>query len=428
MLDRLPTRKEVTIAIRLASQGAGPNAILQQLGIISGGGNEQRRLTVDVQTQANASVREEFLRLTGIVKLEREKFQTIHNEAVARRETLRTTRLEVEAAQDAVTAAKEGRDSAIEGLASAQRALGDARVALADTIQRSNEAIAAAIKSGRDAVNSAVQDAKGNLLELNRAVADAISLYMSKTGEASAGMNARLRFLRQQIIRGAGGPETLKAAQEVNFRMTAQAPTLDADTLKRKFDDLTDSFVRGRINLQTYDKRFAALTRSINIPRFKELFGSNAANEFLDTIRTSRQQAVAIAQGPQRIGGAIAQKLVVPLQAVREATKAIAAARVQAARDIASSKRDLSDAVKGVSKAERDIVRANRQLAAAERRLRQAQHKEITANTRAVAQNARETKQLRLVIAARSKIEAVKPKEKPKGDATDAALPYAGRH
>ena len=424
-LGRLPSTTEVTIAVRLASQGLNPAAILKQLGI--------QTLDIPVPSgfgsdEVNANLREEFARLSGILKQQRQKFQAVHNEAVARREILRTTRLEVQAAQDAVTAAKEGRDAAIEGLASAQRALGDARRNLADTIQRSNEAIATAIKSGRDAVNAAVQDAKGNLLELNRAVADAISLYMSKTGEASAGMNARLRFLRQQIIRGAGGPETLKAAQEVNFKMTSQTADVDPEKVKRRFDDLTDSFVRGKINLQTYDKRFNALTRSINIPRFKELFGSNAANEFLDTLRASRQQAVAIAQGPQRIGGAIAQKLVVPLQAVRDATKAVAAARVQAARDIAASKRDLADAVKSVSKAEQDIVKANRNLARTERTLRQAQHKEMIANTRAVAKNAEETKRLRIVIQTRDKLDATKPKTKPKGDATDAALPYAGRH
>jgi hypothetical protein len=428
-LNRLPTKKEIQVIVTLASQGQSVNAILQQLGVVSAGGNEQRRLGVQSQAQVNAGIREEFLRLQGVLKAQRQKFQTIHQEAVARREILRTQRLEVDAARDAVESATEGRDAAIEGLKQAQQGLSDARTNLADTIQRSAEAVAAAISAGRDAVNASVQDAKSNLLDLNRAVSDAIASYMEKTGAASSGMDKRLRALRQQIVRGQGGPETLKAAQEVNFRMTSQAPELDADKLKTQFDDLTDSFVRGRINLASYDKRFAALTRSINIPRFKELFGSNAANEFLDTLRASRQQAVAIAQGPQKIGGAIAQRLIKPLAVVAQATKDIAAARVQAARDIANSKRDLANAITSVTKAEKDIVKANRQLAAAERRLRQAQHKEVQANTRAIAQNTKETKQLRLVIAARDKIDAgTTQKAKPKGTATEDALPFRGRN
>jgi hypothetical protein len=424
MLNRLPTEKEVSIIVAQSERGATANQILQRLGIITKDANEAARTRLDTERSINATLREQFLIAQVLLKTERDKFQKIHQEAVKRREALRTARLETEAARDAVESAREGRAAAIESLAEAQRSLGDAQQNLTDTIARAHESVAEAIRSSREALNQSIQDAKANLLDLGQAIADAIAKFTDAGDTGSEKLGARFRRLRDQILRGQGGPETRKAMQEVQFAIQGTTE-IDTERITRQFNDLVDAFSRGQITLPQFNRRFTNLLKGVNIDQFRKKFGTAAANTLIEQIKTFRRQAGLIAKSPERAGGAIAQKLVNPLKQLAAGQKAIADARKEAARDIGQAERNLADANRAVAKAQTDIVRSNRQLAAAERRLRQAQHKETIANTRAIAQNTKETKQLRIVIAARKALIEVKPK--PKGRATVETIPIEER-
>lgn len=429
----------------------------------------------------------------GLALARRGLVDAIRDSARAVSDARRTLREARENFADTITQTLQGVSSAQRALLEAQQNLADvireqtrsvreARQALAETIRESGIAVAEAITSARDATNQAIQDAKGNLLELNRSLADSIAKFLEKTGGATVEASARMLALRQRIIRGGGGPETIRAAQEVQFTAQGAQPEVDADAIKRKFDDLTDAFTRGQISLKEYNRLFALLVGDIDkfkppdpkrfvlpnptglvkpgnldllhrkiakvgnaiatvrsitvgfnrdgknvftllptiidgkaltgtvdqiaakaiahfkrtgenlgtfaseatadayakrlhdqqanfflagtegaskfgagfaqgigqidIGKFRDIFGSEATNELLDTLRASHQQAVLLQEGPKKIGGAIAQELISPLRVVGRGEKAIADARVQAARDIKASKVALADAIR----------------------------------------------------------------------------------
>lgn len=425
---KLPTEKQLRVVVSMSLRGGTNKQIFERLLGISPSPIELTRFVnvrnILEQGTVTQQQEEQFRIAKGQLKIEQQKFNKIHEEAVARRENLRTARLELAAAQDAVASARESRQTAIEGLADAQRGLADAHQNLTDTIARAHASIAEAISSSRQALNDSIQEAKGNLQDLGQAIAEAIGKFTEAGGQASSSLSDRFRILRENIIRGGGGPETLKAAQEVNFAIQGKAQ-VDTEKITQQFNDLVDAFSRGQIQLPQFNRRFTNLLKGVNIDAFRKKFGSAAANTLLDQIRTFRRQAGVIAKSPERAGGAIAQKLINPLKVLAQGTKDIAAARRQAARDIAGAERDLADSNKAVLRARLDIVKADRQLAQAERRLRQAQHKETIANTKAISQNAKETKQLRIALQARRAL--VDPKVKPKGANAAATIPIEDR-
>jgi hypothetical protein len=399
MFERLPTQKEIAIIVRLRTEGASTNQILQALGFGQTGGGrgaEQVRLEGLVGTTISASANEQALAAQAALKAAREQLRIAREGgklasgeriegAIAARENLRSAREQLETARESLQTARDQVQAARQSLADAQQGARDARQQLLDTIASAHQAIA-------DAVTSA----KGNLDQLGQAIADALNQGASSFATGGA-MGARFRELRDQIARGEGGPETQRAAQQIAFELEAKG-TATGD-FKQQFADLTDAFNRGKITLPQFNRQFNALIKTLDIRAFRRQFGTAATNLLLDEIKTARKQAALIAGGPRRAGGGTGQTLVNPLAAVAAAN-----------RQIADAQRGVAAAVRGIRDAQTQVTRANQDLVRAEKNLREAQAKATTANTAAIRANTRAANALARVRTAQDKIDKKKPK------------------
>lgn len=419
--DKLPTSKQIEIAVRVAGEGGSIAEILRDLNIGEAGTEAIRTRGLHIVQATTTSLQEQDRALAGIIRKAREELVPLREKLRQRRAELATQREAVAAARDAVAAARESRSAAIQGLADAERGLSDAHRNLTDTIRESNQAIREAVQASRDSVNQAVQDAKQNLADLGQAIAEALGKFREATAGATTGgaLGERFRKLRAEILAGAGGPETIKAAQKIAFEIQAQrTPEATSDKLQQDFADLTDKLARGQITARQFTAELNKLLKGFDIRAFTREFGTAAANTLQEQIKRIRRQAGLIEDSPRRPGGALAVALVNPLQAVAKGARDIAAARRQAAADISSAQRDMADATRDVTDAQKDIVRADRQLAAAERRLRLAQSRETRANTRAIEANTKvQAQRLKIERAQERRGQVDKPK--PRGGVPD---------
>jgi len=273
----------------------------------------------------NTALEQQFAAAQKILSIEQKKL-------AVRKAAASTAISEAQSARDAVTSATDALTNANESLTSSQQSLADA------------------IKNGQDAVTSAVNSAKTNLRSIAGQIADAIG-QAADQGALKIGpqgpLSKKFQQLRDQILKGQGGPDTARAAQEVAARLQAQQPGDDvAARAKKRLDDLADSFDRGKTGAAQFNAGLQRILREsgLNLAQFGKTFGSAALNDLKDTIAAAKQQARAIAVGPTRPGGGQAPNIVRPLQAVAQA------------------QRDTRDATKGVERATRDVARSQREL------------------------------------------------------------------
>ncbi len=414
---RVPTEKQIEIAVRMTGLGVNTNKIVGRLLGIEGLGEvtgEDVRLRGLRTVQPGQAAEDAFLAAKARLKAEQETLKTLREENSQLQSAAATARASAAAARDAVVNARESLAESVRGLADAQRALRDTQASLLETIVAAHRAVQQAIRDSAQSVNDAVLSAKQNLDSLGQSVAEALGKFSGGSATLTTKMGARFRALRDEILAGGGGPETVKAQQQIAFEINAQRGG-DTKDVTQDFADLTDAVNRGKISLPQFNRELSKLLKGLNIGKFRQEFGTAATNVLQEQIRALRRQAALVLGGPQRQGGAQQQALVRPLEAVAAGAKAIAAARSQAAKDIAGAQRDMADAARGVTRAQRDIIRNERDLAAAERRLRTAESKERKANTAALRAHTKVTKQLKDVEAALLR-KNVKPKEKGQGD------------
>lgn len=423
---KIPTKKDITIAVHLSGLNKSLQEIEAGLGII---GNAERDFSprfgfgapapVVNRAVENANLREQRAALLAVLNTDKAKLKTLRETNAQRQQELATINETVRADKQSVQVAIEARTSAIEGLADARRGLTDARTALLDTIAQSNQAIATSIRDSKNAVNDAVQSAKSNLDSLGQSVADTLNKFFQAGGGAKPGaspLGARFEALKQQILAGGGGPETRGAAQRIAFELQAKVPEVKTADLSSKFLDLTDALDRGKIKLPQFNRELKKLLDGVSIGNVAKTLGTAAANALRDQLALIRRQARAITGGPQRPGGGTQNELVQPLQAVAAGAKAIATARSQAAKDISGAQQNMADATRSVTRAQRDVQRANAALAETQRRLAIDQQKATKANTTATRSQTRIQEKLLQVEKARLALEGAK-KPKPKNGA-----------
>jgi hypothetical protein len=389
-VHRLPTEKQIRIVLSLAGAGRSIDQILNQFGI---GERTENLLAHAAQARAqaaaaiggeNAALEQQFAAAQKILAAEEKKLKV-------QKDAANTARQAAASARDAVQSAVDSLTSATEQLSQSQRALSDT------------------IRSGQLAVNSAVRDAKTNLRSIGDSIAEAIGRFADQ-GAAKIGpsgpLSKQFRALRDQIVAGQGGPETQRAAQQISARLQAQQDATGGDTAaraKRRLDDLSDSFARGRIGAGQFNDGVKRILRDfgLNLGQFGKTFGSAALNDLKDQLRAARQQAQAIAAGPSRPGGGGEPTIVRPLQAVAQA------------------QRDTRDATKNVEKATRDVARAQREL-------QQKQVAEAHATTVAVQRIARAAEAQLRVTRQQEKLRKPKPDGKAGKDAQTTTTSGAG--
>lgn len=433
-LNRLPTKKEIGIIVKLSEQGSGVNEITRALGLVTAANEEGGRIRVRAERSISASLREQFLIARGQVKAEREKFDKVQAEANKRKEVLATQKQQVASAREAVTSAREALAASRETLADAVRSYADAQTRLTETIASAHQSVADAIKQAHESVNESVKSAKSNFTDLASSIADTLGRFKEAVGETDrqgGPLSARFRELRDQLLAGGSNPLLEKAAQEIRFRVNQPPPadkTVDTDKIKQRFDDLTFQFETQAINLRTFNTRFSGLLRGVDLKAVSRVLGPAAAGRLAADIRAERQQALALARGPQRPGAAGAPSVVNPAQAVKEGLKAVAEARQQATKDIKAASRDVKDASDQITKSQQDVAKAVRRLALDEARLRKEQADATKAQTRAQDANTRAQRQHNRLLEAQNKLLGAKDRvNKPKGggkaadDATAAA-------
>jgi hypothetical protein len=384
-LGRLPTEKQVRIVITVATHGGTVADAVRQAGLlrsnedIAAASADARSQSAQAIGQENVALEQEFLAAEKVLKTEQKKL-------AVRKAAAATAISEAQSARDAVQSATDSLTSANDALASSEQGLADA------------------IKNGQDAVTNAVNSAKTNLRSIAGQIAAAIS-QASDQGALKIGpegpLAKKFQALRDQILKGQGGPETQRAAQEVAARIQAQQPGDDtAARAKKRLDDLADSFDRGKIGAGQFNSGLQRILKEsgLNLATFGKTFGSAALNDLRDTIAAAKQQARAIAAGPTRPGGGGAPNIVRPLQAVAQA------------------ERDVKDATKNVERATRDVARAQRDLQSKQLSEERAHTKELKAIRTAVQAQLRVTRQQNKLLA---------PKTKPTGKAAKDALDAA---
>lgn len=389
-LNRLPTEKEITIAVRLAGQGKSVNDIVRDILGIEVSTEQIRLRGLGTTRSTSAALEQQFQAAKKILSVERQKLQTLKDVVAKRRDDLQAARDQVTAARDSLTAAREARSAAVEALRAARQAQVESQRAVGD-----------AIRQARIGVTAAVHDAKSNLDSLGQSIADAFGKLGGQTTGRGGALGAQFRALRDEVLRGGGGPDTQRTAQRIASRIE-RAPVPDASKLPQQFADLTDQFNRGKITLPQFTRQFNALISGFNFGAFQREFGTAAANTLRDEIRTFRRQARLITTGPQRAGGGVQQNLVRPLQAVAAGNRQI--------RDAVDGVHAATD---GVAKAQHDVQRTTREIGRAQHRLQEAQVKEERKHTielRAI--RAAVEQQLR-VQKAKDRLD--KPKPKPRG-------------
>lgn len=436
-VGRLPTQKELRVALTLAPTGQSTREILAALGF---GTLDVQRPAGPAAAQPNTAIQERRKALLGEIKRLQDlltggvvkETRGINEIVAARRQELAVARETVRQDRRALEAARDARENAIQGLADARRGLADAQRNLIDVIASSHQAIADAIRNSRQAVNDAVQSAKENLTSLGDSVAQTLGRFFTALSEGQTqGLTGKLgpqfRRLREEILAGGAGAGTQGRAQRLAAELagqTSEKPVVDTDKIQRQFDDLTDAFNRGKINQQQFNKRLDNLLKGVDFNKVTRVLGSAAANQLRDWLRDLRQQARLNAESPQR---AITRQLVNPLRAVADGAKELATARKQAARDIAAARQGIADADRGVQQAVKGLQRANQDLADAQRKLVRDQIEEGKKNRLAIAANTKQLKIRNDLDAARAKLtEAQKPKDKGKGAAANSSDALVG--
>ncbi len=384
-LNKIPSNKQITIAVRLAGEGQSENTIVRRLlGIGISGETIRQRGLVTTATDT-ATLHQQRLAAEAALHTQEKALATLRQTAATRKDDLNTSKQQVTAAQQALQSAQDQQRSAQRALADAKQAARESRQNLIDTIA-----------AGRQAINDAVTSAKSNLDSLGQTIAQALGQTGSSLSSALS--PARFRQLRSEILAGGGGPETQLEAQ----RLANQASQGGAaSNLPRQFADLTDALDRGKISLPQFNRQLTALLKGIDFKALGRSQGTAFVNTLRDEIAGARRQASLIAGGPQRPGGGNPPSLVQPLRAV-----------AQAGRDIAAARRDLSRSLRGITDSQRDLQRSTDQLRQTEQRLRTAETRERRANTRAIAANTRASSQLADVLRARKNLN---DKPKPKG-------------
>ncbi len=395
-LNKIPSNKQITIAVRLAGEGQSENTIVRRLlGIGISGETIRQRGLVTTATDT-ATLHQQRLAAEAALHTQEKALATLRQTAATRKDDLNTSKQQVTAAQQALQSAQDQQRSAQRALVDAKQAARDSRQNLVDTIA-----------AGKQAISDAVTSAKSNLDSLGQAIAQALGQAGKVTGSLTA---EQFRKARAALLAGNGGPETQGEAQRLAFQATQQAA--GASALPQKFADLTDALDRGKISLPQFTRQFNALLKGIDFKTLGRTQGTAFANALRDEIAAARKQAALIAGGPQRAGAGNPPSLVQPLRAV-----------AQAGRDIAGARRDLSRSLRGITDSQRDLRRSTDQLRQAEQRLRTAETRERRANTRAVAANTRATNQLADVLGAKKNLnDKVKPKGQGAKDAGDLNL------
>jgi uncharacterized coiled-coil protein SlyX len=415
-LNRLPTTKELNVALRLAPEGQSTRQILAALGF--GGLDVQR--PVSPQLQENFNLQEQVRAAQALIAHEQKRLRTLKETAAKQQDILDTIKATVRADREAVTNSQDALTSARQSLDDARRSYRDAVQTLRDTIIQSNQAIAEAIKNARNSVTQSVRDAKSNLASLGQTIADILNQVNAAGGGGSSGkLGAKFQQLRQQILAGGGGAETQRIAQQLAFRAQGEKPPT-AD-VTQKINDLTDKLARGLITPAQFERQLRGILKGVTPAEVAKVLGSAVGNQFKDALAAIFGQGRAVAAGPRRPGGADPLDIVHPLNAVAAGAKAIAAARTQAAKDIGQATRSVAAAARGITTAQRQVVRAERSLADAIRKLRDDQVRETHANTVAQRANTKATNQLAKVLGAKAKFEQTQNKAKPKGKSAETA-------
>lgn len=277
-------------------------------------------------------------------------------ELKAAKKSLEAARKLRDTQKEAATAAREQLASAREALLSRREELDSAREAIATAQQQ----LADTIKAGQQSVHDAVLQAKQNLNTIGQSLAQAINDFLDKTDQQTkpaSPLGKRFKELRDELLKGAGGPQAALAAQQIFSQINAAQDkasktsdtTKRAEKVTREIADLTNKFNKGAISVTQFVaalnailRQFKASPKSVGVVE-----GSAAADAFKALIQGLIDQAKAIKAGPKIKEGGLEPAIVKPLEAVAAANKANAAAQKQ-----------LVDATKAEAKASRAVTRA----------------------------------------------------------------------
>lgn len=262
----------------------------------------------------------------------------------AARKAEAATEKELKTAQKLLKAATKLRDTRKAAADAARADLEQAREALLDrrddlnnardAIEDAQQALADTIIAGRTAVNNAVTQAKQNLNAVGSTLAGAIGDALGKAGVTAAKPNsvlsAQFKALRDQLLEGAGGESTRKAAQQIAAKIQAEkatetkdAPDTRAAVLKNRIADLTNDLNKGSVTLGQFNTKLDKILASsgVTAQKIAAKQGTAAADQFRADIAAAKAQAAAIVAGPKRAGSGLEPTIVKPLDAVAEARR-----------------------------------------------------------------------------------------------------------
>jgi hypothetical protein len=368
-LNEAPTEKQINVVINAAAAGKSLQEILVTLGFtleqaqglatpagVATGAAFGQGVQTGLLGEGSNIFNAVDVMLQGVKDRAVSGAQSILDQSAILKEQQRAANAEIAASQKALQNVREIRRERSKALIEQRDALQQERESLAQARQSvldAQQALADAIRAGNQAVTDAVSQAKQNLSTIGQSLSSAIQEFLNKTGgtaDPKGPLAKRFAELRKRILEGQGGPETQRAAQEIAARLQAQQVGQrggGAEQLEQRFADTAALFNRGSIGLQAFNRRINQILKELGVSagRVEARQGPAAGEEIRALIRAIREQALAIATGPQRPGAGLEVSIVRPIETLRESQRQIAQAERQLAQahlDVSRSQRDLN--------------------------------------------------------------------------------------
>ncbi len=396
-LGRIPTNKEITLAVRLTGQGRSLDEILSILGV--GRGTEAIRARGIAQAPTfQQQIEDQFRGVQAAIKAARTALTEQNKQVAAAKDVW-------QGAADAVSNAKDAVVSANEALSSSREQLQAALTSLSDTIKSAHSSIVDAINAARNATNDAIRSAKSNLDSLGQSVASLLQQARDELGKTTAKSTITFQHLRDAI--GVGGAENTRQQAATAARISAGSPkTIDTSKIDRAFTNLTQGLGHTITTMPQFNKALNDLLKrfGVNLEALKKTDPA-LFRELNATIGQTRQQAKELFKVPagRRAGIGEQPEVINIASTIKAGAKSIADAQAQASKDIQAardavkqSRQDLGHAINDVKKSEKSLEDANKALQEATDKLRVEQAKQArlrnrltAANTKAVQTNNR---------------------------------------
>lgn len=248
-------------------------------------------------------------------------------------------------------AAKKHADAAAKALRAAQSQLNtiqaDAREQIdsaAAAVRDAQDQLALTIEQGQQQITDAVQSSKQNLDQIGQSLSEKIGALLDKRGagpavdKIPAALRKQFQALRRELAAGAADPKIARdaaaLAQSIQRQQTLGAgepANLDKvkERIRRNIADLTFEFNKGALNEDQFNRRLNKILRGshVTVKNAGKLLGSAFAGDLQAQIRGLRLQASAEAAGPRRPGSGLEPAIIKPLETVAQVQRETAAAQ-----------------------------------------------------------------------------------------------------